>query len=400
MNREAYDRLYEELLRTVRDTLGDEGTPDDDTARDVISRITGEDPRLLALPVSARLKLSRSLFFAVRRLDVLQELLDDPGITEIMVIGPDTIYIERNGRLFRSEKRFGDADKLLDVVRRIAGRCNRVISESSPIVDARLPDGSRINALIAPVALNGPILTIRRFPEDPLTMDDLIRAGSISREAAEFLKKAVRARRSILISGGTSAGKTTFLNILSSFIPPDERIITIEDNAELQIRGIGNLVRLEAKPANMEGAAEITIRDLIRSALRQRPDRVVIGECRGAEAVDMLQALNTGHDGSMSTLHANSAADALSRLTTMVLMGTPLPLEAIRAQIVSGVDLIVHLGRLADGSRHVLEILALDGTADGRIRTKTLYAKEPGGKTTQNRSEALCQKPITRAYET
>ena len=341
-------RLIEELA-----ALGD---PDDESVRTAIRKLLSVDRTLPPLSVSARKTLEQQLFKSIRRLDILQELLDDPSVTEIMVNGPDNIFFERGGVLQRWEKTFSGPEKLEDVIRQIAGRCNRVINESSPIVDARLPDGSRVNAVIAPAALNGPLLTIRRFPDVPITVRQLIRLNSLTEEAAHFLKNAVAAGYSILISGGTSAGKTTFLNALSRFIPSSERIITIEDNAELQIQGIANLVRLEAKNANMTGDTEVTIRDLIRSALRMRPDRIIVGEVRGAEAVDMLQAMNTGHDGSMSTLHANSASDALSRLETMVLTGFPLPLPAIRRQIVSGVDLIVHLGRLPDHTRHVLEI--------------------------------------------
>ena len=255
----------------------------------------------------------------------------------------------------------------------VAGACNRVINEQNPIVDARLADGSRVNAVIAPVALNGPILTIRQFPDEPITMEALMEYGSITREAAHFLKKLVRSGYSIVISGGTSAGKTTFLNALSSFIPGSERIITIEDNAELQIQGIQNLVRLEAKMANFDENREVTIRDLIKSALRMRPDRIIVGEVRSGEAVDMLTAFNTGHDGSLCTIHANSCEDAVSRLEMCVLMGLDLPLPAIRRQIASGVDIIIQLGRLRDRSRRVLEISEVDGMEGGEVKLHSLY---------------------------
>ena len=357
----------EQLQRRLIDMLAGDGAPDDASVHAAIHKLLSEDRTLPPLTVSGRKALAQQLFKSVRRLDILQELLDDPTVTEIMVNGPDRIFFERGGRLQRWDRTFSSPEKLEDVIRQIAGRCNHVINESSPIVDARLPDGSRVNAVIAPAALNGPILTIRRFPDVPITVRQLIRLGSLTEEAADFLEKAVLSGYSILISGGTSAGKTTFLNALSHFIPASERIITIEDNAELQIQGIDNLVRLEAKAANMDGDTEVTIRDLIRSALRMRPDRIIVGEVRGAEAIDMLQALNTGHDGSMSTLHANSAEDALSRLETMVLTGFPLPLPAIRRQITSGVDLIVHLSRLPDHTRHVLEIAEMSGGEDSPL---------------------------------
>ncbi|MGI6020675.1 MAG: CpaF family protein [Lachnospiraceae bacterium] len=328
---------------------------DDDEVKGIIDDIVLENADR-HMPVKKKRDLADSLFCSVRKLDILQELIDDPDVTEIMINGPENIFIEKGGKLFRWNKKFSSVRKLEDVIQQIVGKCNRVVNERIPIVDARLSDGSRINAVISPVALNGPILTIRRFPEKPITMTDLINYGSITPEAASFLKKLVRASYSIIISGGTSAGKTTFLNALSNYIEKDERIITIEDNAELQIQGIDNLVRLEAKSANMEGNTRISIRDLIKSALRMRPDRIIVGEVRGDEAVDLLQALNTGHDGSLSTIHANSASDSTSRLETMVLMAFPLPLGAIRRQILSGVDIIVHLGRIKDHSRKVLEI--------------------------------------------
>ncbi|MBR2996270.1 MAG: CpaF family protein, partial [Lachnospiraceae bacterium] len=312
----------------------------------------------------------------IRKLDVLQELVDDPGITEIMINGTENIFIERNGKTTRYARRFTSRQKLEDVIQQVVAGCNRVVNESSPIVDARLENGARVNVVMAPVALNGPIVTIRRFPDKPIGMSDLIRFGSLSEEIASFLKKLVAAGYNIFISGGTGSGKTTFLNALSDFIPEDERIITIEDNAELQILHIPNLVRLEARNANIEGCVPISIRDLIRSSLRMRPDRIIVGEVRGAEAIDMIQAMNTGHDGSMSTGHANSAADMLSRLETMILMGMDLPVPAIRGQLSSGIDLIIHLGRLRDGSRKLLELSEVRGMEDGRIRLCSLCSFE------------------------
>lgn len=318
-------------------------------------------------------QLRQELFYSIRKLDVLQELVDDSTVTEIMVNGPRQIFVERGGELSLWDREFTSQEKLEDVIQQIVGRCNRVINESMPIVDARLENGARVNVVVQPVALNGPIMTIRRFPDKPITMEKLIQLGSVTQHCADFLKKLVAARYSIVIGGGTSSGKTTFLNALSNYIPKDERVITIEDNAELQIQGVSNLVRLEAKMSNMKGLSSITIRDLIKTALRMRPDRIVVGEVRGPEAVDMLQALNTGHDGSLSTAHANSSADMLSRLETMVLMGMDLPLEAIRRQMASGIDILIHLGRLRDKSRKLLEVSEVLGINKGEIQLNTLF---------------------------
>ena len=317
--------------------------------------------------------LGRELFNAFRKLDLLQEFLEDETITEIMINGTQNIFSERNGRILQSGKRFLSKDKLEDVVQQIAAGSNRLVNEASPIVDARLQDGSRVNVVLDPIALDGPIVTIRKFSKEAITMEQLISWNSVSAEVSGFLAGLVAAGYNIFISGGTGSGKTTFLNALSQYIPKTERIITIEDNAELKIQDVPNLVRLEARNANVEGTGSVTIRDLIRSALRMRPDRIVVGEVRGEEAIDMLQALNTGHDGSLSTGHANSPRDMLSRLETMVLMGMDLPLPAIQRQIASGIDLIVHLGRLRDRSRKVLEASEILGYEDGEIRLKTLY---------------------------
>lgn len=313
------------------------------------------------------------LFNSIRRLDVLQELIEDSSVTEIMINGPDHIFIERSGKIVRTDRTFVSMEKLEDVVQQIVSACNRVVNESSPIVDARLGNGDRVNVVLPPVALNGPIVTIRRFPEKPIRMEDLLSLGSVPENIAAFLNCIVRAGYNIFISGGTGSGKTTFLNALSEFIPDGERVITIEDNAELQIRHIENLVRLEARNANVEGCRPIGIRDLIRSALRMRPDRIIVGEVRGSEAIDMIQAMNTGHDGSLSTGHANSARDMLARLETMVLMGMDLPLPAIRGQLASAIDVIIHLGRLRDRSRKLLEICEVTGMENGRITTAPLF---------------------------
>ena len=322
------------------------------------SILSGSDCRVR---LADRGRIRRELFNAVRRLDVLQELIDDDRITEIMVNGTEGIYYEQAGVLRRWNKKVSSREKLEDIVRQIVSACNRAVSESSPIVDARLRNGARVNVVMPPVAVDGPVITIRRFPDHPIGMEQLLAWGSISEEAAGFLEKLVIAGYNIFISGGTGSGKTTFLNVLTGFIPSDERIITIEDNCELQIRGIDNLVRLEARSANDEGAHAVTIRDLIRTSLRMRPNRIIVGEVRGEETIDMLQALNTGHDGSLSTGHGNSPADMLSRLETMYSMGMSIPMNAIRRQIASGIDIMVHLGRLRDRSRKVLEIAEIDG---------------------------------------
>ena len=368
--------MPEILRRKLMERIDIASEPDDGEVLEEIDRLILGEEETRYLPVAQKAELRRQLFYSVRRLDVLQELLEDAGITEIMVNGYQHIFVERNGRIERYGKSFTSAEKLEDVIQQIVGRCNRVVNEQNPIVDARLENGDRVNVVMKPVALNGPILTIRRFPDHAITMEDLIAKESITREAATFLEHLVKARYSILIGGGTSSGKTTFLNALSNAIPHEERIITIEDSAELQIQGVENLVRLEAKPANMEGNREITIRDLIRTALRMAPDRIIVGEIRGEEAVDLLQAWNTGHDGSLGTAHANSTKDMISRVETMVLMGMELPLEAVRRQIASGVELLVHLERARDGKRQVAEIAEILGFAEGEVRMHGLYKRE------------------------
>lgn len=325
------------------------------------------------LSLEERKRLRKEIFHGMRQLDILQELVEDPDVTEIMINGKDHIFIERKGKLTAWDNSFETEEKLNDIIQQIVSGCNRVVNEASPIVDARLENGSRVNVVLKPIALNGPIVTIRRFPEKPMDMKRLISLGALDKEAAGFLQKLVLSGYNMFISGGTGSGKTTFLNALSHYIPKDERVITIEDSAELQLIGIDNLVRLETRNANAEGCQAITIRDLIRSALRMRPDRIIVGEIRGQEAVDLLQAMNTGHDGSLSTGHSNSAADMLSRLETMVLMGMDLPVAAIRQQIASAVDIIIHLGRLKDKSRKVLEIVEVCEYCEQKIRLNTLY---------------------------
>lgn len=351
----------------------------DEEVKEVIDRVLLTEEADVWAPLPRLKQAGEEIFCSLRRLDVLQAFIDDPSITEIMVNGAANIYIEQAGAVRKAVCQFESREKLQEVIQQIVAGCNRVVNESSPIVDARLPGGARVNIVMAPVALNGPIVTIRRFPDKPITMQDLIKRGSISPQAAEFLEKLVKAKYNILISGGTGSGKTTFLNVLSGFIPGEERIVTIEDSAELQLQGLENLVSLEARNKNTEGSGEITIRDLIRTSLRMRPDRIIVGEVRGAEAVDMLQALNTGHDGSMSTAHANSAYDLLFRLENMVMMGMDIPLNAIRRQISSGVDIIVHLSRMRDKSRRVEEIQEILGFENDMILTQTLFAFEEQG---------------------
>ena len=392
MNRETFQAIRDLLMEKL--DMSREMT--DREILDEIDQLILNRMRDSYISLNEKLQLRQELFYSVRKLDVLQELIEDETVTEIMVNGPDAIFVERGGRLGKWDKSFTSREKLEDVIQQIAGRCNRVINESMPIVDARLENGARVNAVISPVALNGPILTIRRFPDTPITMDRLIALGSLTCECARFLKALVRARYSIVIGGGTGSGKTTFLGALSDYIPEDERIITIEDNAELKIQGVENLVRLEAKMANMEGTVSVSIRDLIKTALRMRPDRIVVGEVRGGEAVDMLQALNTGHEGSLSTAHAHSARDMLSRLETMTLMGVDLPLEAIRRQIASGVDILIHLGRMRDKTRKVLEITEVCGYEKNEIITRTLFRREEDLELVQV-SELLNREKLARA---
>ncbi len=345
---------------------------EDEELTELIYEVLQEVSQEEYLPLDQKTMLGKELFNAFRKLDLLQEFLEDDDITEIMINGTQNIFIEKAGRISQSDKRFLSADKLEDVIQQIVAGSNRLVNEASPIVDARLADGSRVNVVLPPVALNGPIVTIRKFAKEVITMNKLMEWQSINSEVSGFLASLVAAGYNIFISGGTGSGKTTFLNALSQYIPKNERIITIEDNAELQIQNIKNLVRLEARNANVEGTGEVTIRDLIKSALRMRPDRIIVGEVRSAEAIDMLQALNTGHDGS---------------LETMVLMGMDLPLPAIERQIASGLDIIVHLGRLRDKSRKVLEVTEVLGYWDGQIHLQTIYRYEEIRKEDENVTE-------------
>ena len=371
----SYSEIREEIRSSIMEKIDFSREVPDSEVLDLIDRrlTKGGNAELFLLTLEDRKRLRQDLFHSIRRMDVLQDLLEDPEVTEIMVNGPDHIFVEKAGRLSRYPGCFSSPEKLEDVIQQIVGASNRVVNTSSPIVDCRLGNGDRVNVVLNPIAVNGPILTIRRFPQNPITMEDLLRFGSISEEIAIFLGKCVSAGLNIFISGGTGSGKTTFLNVLSDCIDPAERVITIEDNAELQIRHVPNLVQMEARNANVEGCRPISIRELIKASLRMRPDRIVVGEVRGPEAIDMIQAMNTGHDGSMSTGHANSARDMLMRLETMILMGMDLPIPAIRGQLASGIDLVVHLGRLRDRSRKLLEVAEVMGIKNGQIELSTLY---------------------------
>ena len=370
-------QVKQELLQDIKRIIGEnidlKKELCDEEIEEIITKAVFEKARETYISVSEKQFLISYIFNSMRRLDIIQPLLDDHTVTEIMINGPKDIFIEQEGRLRKLELSFESREKLEDVIQSIVSKVNRTVNESSPIVDARLEDGSRVSVVLQPIALNGPILTIRKFSEKPLTMEQLLACGSINKQAAEVLERMVRARYNLFICGGTGSGKTTFLNVLSNFIPPDERIVTIEDSAELQIINVKNIVRLETRNANTEGKGQITIRDLIRTSLRMRPDRIIVGEVRGGEALDMLQAMNTGHDGSLSTGHANSTKDMLSRLETMVLMASAFPLEAIRQQIASALDVIIHLGRLRDKSRRVLEISEVAGYQDGEIKLNPLF---------------------------
>ncbi len=373
----------EEVKQRLRETVLSSFDYSSEITEDVLyGRIDGAilaEARESFLSLSDKQRLRKELYHSIRGLDILEELLEREDITEIMINGAEHIFIEENGKLRTWERRFESKQKLEDIVQRIVAGANRTVNEASPIADARLADGSRVNILLPPVALNGPIVTIRKFSKEPFTMERLIDLEAISLDAAEFLRKLVQARYNIFVCGGTGSGKTTFLNALTAYIPSSERIITIEDAAELRVNGIENLVRLEVRSKNTEGCAEISIRELIRAALRMRPDRIIVGEVRGAEAIDMLQAMNTGHDGSLSTGHGNSVTDMLDRLETMVLLGAEIPLMAVRKQIASAIDILVHLGRMHDGRRKVLEVSEVLSCRDGEIETNPLYVLRDDG---------------------
>ena len=365
---------YMQNIRTkVMQTIDLSGDIEDDQVRGVIDTCILEYSLEKPLSVRDKVEIKRDLFNSLRRLDVLSDMLDDDSITEIMINGADNIFIERAGRLCRYDRTFESEERLKSVIQHIVAECNRLVNESSPIVDARLKDGSRVNVVLPPVSLGGCVMTIRKFPKEGMTMERLLQLGSITTEVAEFLRKLVVSGYNIIVSGGTGAGKTTFLNALSGYIPHDERIVTIEDSAELQLTGIDNLVSLESRSANVEGENAVSIRDLIKTSLRMRPSRIIVGEVRDAAAIDMLTAMNTGHDGSLSTGHANSSRDMLTRLETMVLMGADMPVLAIRQQIASAVDIIIQLGRLRDKSRRCLEICEVIGLEGGEFVVNKLF---------------------------
>ncbi|MCR4604911.1 MAG: CpaF family protein [Eubacterium sp.] len=378
MNDISFDFETEELIDSIRkdviESIPAGAVISDEDLLEIIERSIENAGRDVYLRLDVKRTLRHMIFNSLRRMDVLQDILDDEDVTEIMVNGHENIFIEKNGAMKKTGLKFSDRERLDDIAQQIASTGNRIVNESNPILDARLADGSRVNIVVPPIALEGPVITIRKFPKEAMTMERLIAIGAVTEEVKEFLEKLVIARYNIFISGGTGAGKTTFLNILSNFIPSDERVITIEDSAELQIRKVENLVRLEARNANVEGKNGVSIRDLVKSALRMRPDRIIVGEIRDAAAIDLLSAMNTGHDGSLSTGHANSPGDMLNRLETLVLMGLDIPLAAIRQQIASGIDILVHLGRLRDKSRRVLEVAEIGDVVDGKIELIPLYS--------------------------
>jgi pilus assembly protein CpaF len=373
MNAIADADLFQSLKQAVLDQLNNAADLSNQQLLELIEQTMFHFSRTHVLTASQMEKQVQRLFHSFRGLDVLQPLIDDKSITEIMINKHDEIYIEKNGRLTRFQGCFDNEQRLMDIIQAIVAKVNRIVNESMPIVDARLPDGSRVNIVLPPIALKGPTMTIRKFPEKPMTMEDLVRMDALDAEAAEFLEFLVIAKFNIFISGGTGSGKTTFLNALTNFIPQEERIITIEDIAELQMNHLPNIVRLETRNANTEGKGEISIRSLIHASLRMRPNRIIVGEVRGAEALDMLQAMNTGHEGSISTGHSNSTMDMLSRLETMILSGASLPVDVIRKQISSAVDIMIHLSRLRDRTRKVTEIHEVIGIVDGEIQLNPLY---------------------------
>ncbi|CAH1217271.1 hypothetical protein PAECIP111892_04381 [Paenibacillus auburnensis] len=390
------EELFRKLRRDIRAGLDVTAAVGNHELSAYIERIILEMQSLRYLTAQEKHELVKKLFDSFRGLDVLQPLVDNPAITEIMINSHDEIFVEEEGQIRRLPLAFESRSRLEDIIQSVVSGVNRVVNDSSPIVDARLRDGSRVNVVLPPVALKGPAMTIRKFPESPMTMGELVRRGALSGEAAEFLQILVAAGYNIFISGGTGSGKTTFLNALSQFIPPQERVITIEDSAELQIVTVPNLVSLETRNANTEGRGEITIRDLIRSSLRMRPNRIVVGEVRGAECLDMLQAMNTGHAGSLSTGHSNSARDMVSRLETMVLSAADLPVAVVRQQIGSAIDIFVHLSRLRDRSRRVLEICEVIGIQDGEVVLNPLYEFRETGESDGRVDGALvaCGNPL------
>lgn len=385
MNANTNHEFIKEIKEMVSNSVDFKKDPTDEDIENVITEIVFQKSKEYYMTVTEKQEVIKVIFNSMRRLDILQPLIEDKSISEIMINGPENVFIEREGRVSKLDVAFENEKQLENIIQSIVAKVNRSINESSPTVDARLPDGSRVNAVLPPIALNGPILTIRKFPGKPMTVEELIRYESLGKDAAELLRLMIVARYNIFICGGTGSGKTTFLNALSNYIPSDERIITIEDSAELQVLNVPNIVKMETRDANTEGKGEITVKDLIKTSLRMRPDRIIVGEVRGVEALDMLQAMNTGHDGSLSTGHANSTKDMLSRLETMVLSGASIPLDAIRHQISSAIDIIIHLGRLRDKSRRVLEIAEVLEYREGEIQLNPLFHFVEKGETTDKR---------------
>lgn len=376
MQFEQEQKLIEEIKKYIAENLP-LSQMEDAELEEKVEEIVGQRLGLMYCSIEQRISIVQQVYSSIRGFGLLDSIINDDTITEIMINGPENVFIEQSGRLFKLDKQFESQRRLEDIIQRIVGLAGREVNQANPICDTRLPDGSRVNVVLPPIALCGPTVTIRKFSKTPMTIEKLIQYGSITKEIADKLELLVKAKYNIFISGGTGSGKTTFLNALSNYIPKDERVITIEDSAELQIAGVENLVSLETRNANASGAGQITIRDLIKSSLRMRPERIVVGEVRGGEALDMLQAMNTGHDGSLSTGHANSTQDMLSRLETMVLQGAAgLPLEAIRQQIASAVDIIIHLSRLRDKSRKTMEITEVLGYENGQIILNPLYVFE------------------------
>lgn len=376
MNSEQEHNLVAEVKKYVTENLPLSQISDEEL-EEKVEEIVAQKIGNMYCSIKQRVSVVQQVYSSIRGFGLLDSIISDDSVTEVMINGPENIFIEQSGHLFKLDKQFDSQRRLEDIIQRIVGLAGREVNQANPICDTRLPDGSRVNVVLPPIALCGPTMTIRKFSKTPMTIEKLISYGSITQEIADKLELLVKAKYNIFISGGTGSGKTTFLNALSNYIPKDERVITIEDSAELQIKGVDNLVSLETRNANASGAGQITIRDLIKSSLRMRPERIIVGEVRGGEALDMLQAMNTGHDGSLSTGHANSTQDMLSRLETMVLQGAVgLPLEAIRQQIASAVDIIIHLSRLRDKSRKTMEITEVVGYENGQIILNPLYVFE------------------------
>lgn len=385
MTREEKSEIVEKIRKKILEATNFSVMSETDL-EDAILQMLDEMFQDVYIPIEEKADITDQVYSAIRGLGILDSIIHDDTITEVMINGPDHVFIEQNGRVRRISDTFENEQKLEDIIQRVVGMAGREVNQANPIVDTRLPDGSRVNVVLPPISLNGAIVTIRKFSKEPMTIAKLIEYGSITQEIADVLEILVKAKYNIFICGGTGSGKTTFLNAVSHFIPKDERIITIEDSAELQIEGLDNLVSLETRNANTAGVGAVTIRDLIRSSLRMRPERIIVGEVRGAEALDMLQAMNTGHDGSLSTGHANSTKDMLSRLETMVLTGAEgLPLDAVRQQIASAIDIIIHLSRLRDRSRKTMEITEVTGYENGQIQLNPLYVFEEDENSTLER---------------